>query len=358
MAESEDGQEKKHAPGEKKWEEAAERGQTPRSADVNGAAVLLVGGLVLAHGNALVLLAFRESLVGGYGRLGADRLDLQGAQELLGSALGAAALALAAPLCAVLVAAVLANLAQTGMRMAPRALEPNFQRLNPIQNAQQHYLSWTPLVELGKGLAKVLLVSGGAALAVRGAIPSLAGLSLAPVEELPEALGFLVVRLLLGAIPVAVVIAAGDYAYTTWRMTQQLMRTDRELKDDQKETDGDPQARARRKQLARQLLFSGSIRAVAEADVVITNPTHYAVALRYRRGRDVAPVVVAKGVDAGAKRIRDAARDARVPLMENRALARSLWKVAKVDRPIPEPFYGPVARVLAVVWARKRRPRR
>ncbi|MCA9491495.1 MAG: EscU/YscU/HrcU family type III secretion system export apparatus switch protein [Myxococcales bacterium] len=357
MAENEDGQEKKHAPSEKKWEDAAEKGQTPKSQDVNAAVVLLIGGLVLANGNALVVLAFRRSLVGSMKSLPVTTMDLQSAQELAFTTMQTIGIAVAVPLLAVMVAATLANLAQTGMRTAPKALEPDINRLNALSNAKQQYMSWTPLVELGKGLAKVLAVSGGALLGVWNDLDQVAGLSLVAVEEMPVLLGTLTVRLLLGAIPVVIVIAGADYAYTVWRMTEQLKRTDKELKDEQKDVDGDPHMKARRKQMARQMLFSGSMKAVTEADVVVTNPTHFAVALRYRRGRDVAPVVVAKGVDAGAKRIREAARDARVPLVENRPLARQLWKVAKVDRPIPEDLYGPVARVLAVVWARKRKRR-
>lgn len=355
MAESEDGQEKKHDPGAKKWEDAAEKGQIPKSADIGSAAVLLVGVLVLVNGNGLVLQSVRRSLVGNWKSLPETVLDLQSAQEMLWSTLQDVGLALAVPLLAVAVAATLANLAQTGMRPAPKALEPDLKRLNLLSNAKQQYFSWTPLVELGKGLGKVGLVTVGATVGVYGELDLLPTLSLVAVEETPVLFTRLVVRMLLGALPVILVIAAGDYAYSLYKMTENLKRTDKEVKDDQKETDGDPHMKARRKQMARQMLFSGSIKAVTEADVVVTNPTHFAVALRYQRGRDVAPIVVAKGVDAGAKRIREAARDARVPLVENRTLARALWKIAKVDKPIPEELYGAVARVLAVVWARKRK---
>lgn len=355
MAEAEDGQEKKHAPNAKKWEDAAERGQTPKSADVNAAAILLIGGLVLANGNMLLQLAFRRSLNGSFADLPVTVLDRQAALALMQTTLQNIGMALAVPLLAVAVAGALANLAQTGMKMAPKALEPDLNRLNILQTAKQQYFSWTPLVELGKGVAKVLAVTAGAAFSLYGRADELVSLSLVAVDEQVILLGTLVVRLLLGAIPVIIVIAAGDYAYSVYRMTEQLKRTDKEVKDDQKESEGDPHMKARRKAVARQLLFSGSIQAVAEADVVVTNPTHFAIALRYRRGQDIAPIVVAKGVDAGAKRIREAAKDARVPLIENRRLARTLWKVSKVDRPIPEDLYGPVARVLAVVWGRRRR---
>jgi flagellar biosynthetic protein FlhB len=355
MAENEDGQEKKHDPSQKKWDDAAEKGQTPKSADVSSAVVLLIGGLVLANASVFIQAGFRRSLVGRFSDIPDTRFDLLAAVELSRVTLQDIGLALAVPMVALCVAALLANLAQTGMKPAPKALEPDPNRLNAIKNAQQQYFSWTPLVELGKGLGKVLAVSAGAFFAVSGRLEQLSGLSLVGVDEFPPVLAELVVRLLLGAIPVIVVIAAADYAYSVWRMTEQLKRTDKELKDEQKESDGDPYMKQRRKQFARQLLFSGSIQAVAEADVVITNPTHFAIALRYRRGADVAPIVVAKGVDAGAKRIRDAAREARVPRVENRALARQLWKVAKVDHPIPEDLYAPVARVLAIVWSRRDR---
>lgn len=355
MAENEDGQEKKHDPGAKKWEDAAEKGQIPKSQDIGSTAVLVVGVLVLVNGSGPMLQAVRRSLVNSYKGLTDTHLDLLSAQELLWSTAGDVAIALAAPLLAIALAATLANLAQTGMQMAPKALEPDINRLNALSNFKQQYLSATPAVELLKGLGKVLMVSAGATVGVYSELDVLPTLSLVAVEEMPILFAQLVVRMLLGALPVMLVIAAGDYGYSLYKMTENLKRTDKEVKDDQKETDGDPHMKARRKQLARQMLFSGSIQAVTEADVVITNPTHFAVALRYKRGRDVAPIVVAKGVDAGAARIREAAREARVPMVENRTLARSLWKIAKVDKTIPEEFYAPVARVLAIVWARKRK---
>jgi flagellar biosynthetic protein FlhB len=355
MAESEDGQEKKHEPGDKKWEEAAERGQTPRSADVSSAAVLLAGGAALAFGGAPIAKGVRDVFRYGMQGIPGGPIDAAWAGEALSVAVLGTATSLALPLSVVAIAALAANLLQTRMQLAPKALEPKIEKLNVLSGLKQTYFSWTPLVELGKGVGKVGAVAFAAYLAVGADAAELSTLALVTPGELVQVLVSLAWRLVAGAIPLIVAIAVGDYAYSWYRMNEQLKRTDQELKEDNKNAEGDPQMKARRKQRAREMLFNGSLKLVAEADVVITNPTPYAIALRYRRGQDIAPVVVAKGVDIGAARIRRAALEAGVPRVENRPLARALWRQAKASQPIPEDLYAPVAKVLAVVLARRRR---
>jgi type III secretion system FlhB-like substrate exporter len=155
------------------------------------------------------------------------------------------------------------------------------------------------------------------------------------------------------ALPVAVAIGAADYAYQRWSMSEQMKMSKQDVKQEMKEQDGDPLFKARRRQLARQIAFSRQIADVQKADVVLTNPTHYAIALRYRKEEAAAPIVLARGVDALAMKIRAEASRHDVPTVENRPLARALYAKAKVGRPIPKDFFGPVAQVLAVVYKRR-----
>ncbi len=355
MAENEDGQEKKHEPGQKKWDDAAERGQTPRSGDVSSAAVLLAGAAALTFGSGPMVKGIRDVFRYSLQSVPDGPLDEAWASEALATSVLGIGTSLALPLAVISIAALAANLMQTRMQLAPKALEPKFDKLNALTGLKQAYLSWTPLVELGKGVGKVGAVVFAAYLAVGADAAELSTLALVSPGELVQVLATLAWRLVAGAIPLIVIIAAGDYAYSYYRMNENLKRTDQELKEDNKNADGDPQMKARRKQRAREMLFNGSLKLVAEADVVITNPTHYAIALRYRRGQDIAPVVLAKGVDIGAARIRRAALQAGVPRVENRPLARALWRQAKANQAIPEDLYAPVAKVLAVVLARRRK---
>jgi len=354
MAENEDGQEKKHDPGDKKWEEAAENGQTPRSGDLNSAAILFSGAAALVFGFEAVSSGVVQVFRYMYTTLDGAPLDDALAVELFGVMLIGIVTTLALPLSVISVAALATNLMQTRMQLAPKGLEPKFDKLNAFAGMKSQYMSWTPFVELGKGLGKVGAVVLAAYFAVGTDARELSTLALVTPDELLSVMGSLAWRLVAAAIPLIVMIGVADYSYSWWRMNEQLKRTDQEVKDDHKNNDGDPQMKARRRQKAKELLFNGSLAAVAEADVVLTNPTHYAVALRYRRGQDLAPVVVAKGVDIGAARIRRAALKAGVPRVENRPLARALWKGTKVNHPIPEALYAAVAKILAVIWARKR----
>ena len=169
--------------------------------------------------------------------------------------------------------------------------------------------------------------------------------------------GDLVFTVFLACLPVILVIAVGDYSYQKWKNSEDLKMTDQEVKDQAKQQEGDPQMKGMRKQRARQIAMGQMMSALPEADVVVTNPTHYAVALRYKRGTDEAPIVLAKGVDFLALKIRQEARNLGVPTVEDRPLARALHARVDVNRPIPEDLFGPVAKVLAIIYRRQARRR-
>lgn len=350
----EEAADKRHDPSEKKWKDAAERGQLPKSADINATAVLAAGAAALAFGSKPMVDAIR-----GYaGRLldgsGPYTLTMPQAVELSHDALQTVGISLSLPLGAVALASVAANLAQTRGKTAPKALEPKWDKLNVFEGIKQQYMSWTPLVELAKGLGKLVIlgaVTAGAVYSWLDDMPSLAALHPAQLLEVIVELGWLVVA---WSLPVVMLIAIGDYSYSYYRTFEQLKRTDKEVKDEQKEQEGDPYMKQARRQRARQIALGSMLAAMRDADVVVTNPTHYAVALRYKRDHgDEAPVVVARGIDAVAMALRAEARKLDVPRVENRPLARALYARVKVGHPIPEDLFAPVARVLAIIYRRR-----
>jgi len=352
---SDEAGEKKHDPGEKKWRDAAEKGQLPRSGDVAAVAVVFVGAAALTFGSGPAVAAVRELATTMFSAQGPYVLDNAAAADLSLRVMAAVLRGLVVPLTLVMLASLLANLAQTQMQLATKALEPKWDRLNVLQGLKQAYLSSTPFVELGKGLGKIGALSA-AVLAVMSPrlreLPRLATLPpAAQLEQLVD-LGWSVV---LAALPVMLVLAAADYGYSLYKTTEQLKRTDKEVRDDQKEAEGDPMLKAKRRQRAIQIARSVNLALIAQADVVVTNPTHYAVALRYRRDEDAAPIVLVKGVDALALTIRKRAREASVAQVENRALARALYAKAEMGQSIPEELYKPVAKVLAAVMRRRKK---
>ncbi|MEN0062810.1 MAG: EscU/YscU/HrcU family type III secretion system export apparatus switch protein [Myxococcota bacterium] len=349
----EDAGDRKHDPGEKKWREAAEKGQMPRSADVNAAAVVISAAAAWVLFPGPVHDAFVRASVTWFDGKGPYNLTLTGAHGLLNEALVLLALSISVPLAASLVASTLASIAQSRLQLAPKALEPKWERLDVVSGFQQTYLSWTPLLELAKGVAKILVIGATVLLALWpkiAALPRAATLTVGQLLQLLVDLGWSAV---LAAAPIIIVIAAIDYAASYQRTLEQLKRTDRELRDDQKEQEGDPRFKAFRRQRARKIALAISLNAVRDADVVVTNPTHLAVALKYDRAHDEAPKVLCKGADHLAARIRSEARKAAVPRIQNRPLARALYKRCEVGDAVPTDLFVPVAKVLAVVFRRR-----
>ncbi len=351
MAEDEAG-EKKHEPSDKDWSDAAGRGQLPRSADLGAAfSVLAAAGALYASGDVLsgaISDVLVTSLAPVHGRF-----DLGDAVSLGHVAMADILRALALPLGAAATAALAVGLAQTQGQLAFESLEPKFDRLNPITGLSNLLGGAQPWVELAKNLGRVGLVGLALAAALAPRIGELPSTAMMPADALPGLLADLGFELAIFAGPAVLAIGVVDYGWSWWKLREQLMKTDQQAKDERKESDGDPHLKAKRRARARELAVSGGLAALADAEVVITNPTHFAVVLRYDRSRDAAPVVVAKGIDAAAMRIRSEARRLRVEQVERRSLARALHARCKVGDAIPEELFVPVARVLAAVWRRR-----
>lgn len=357
MKENADGQEKKHAPDERKWKEAASRGELPKSADVGAVAVLITCAAALAAGGPVMGAAIQRTCTAVFLTIPEGPLTMERSVGLLHEALGGSLRALALPLGAALLAGGSASLMQTRLQIADEAMVPKWSKLNVFAGLKSQYLSLSPLVELGKGVGKMGILGVVLALTVWRRLDALPSLALVAPDVWLRAVVDLCSALVAGALPVLLIIATADFLWSWWKTYEGIMRTDQEVKDDRKATDGDPHVKAQRRARQRQMVLQAGLASVATADVVVTNPTHYAVALRYDRDRDHAPMVVAKGVDFLAARIREEARKSSVPRIENRPLARSLYARVKVGEPIPEELYGPVARILAVVYRRRARRR-
>jgi len=275
-------------------------------------------------------------------------------------AITAISVAVAPPLLAVLTApvavALVEGLVVSGFNLSTKTLEPKPERLDVFSNFKSTFLSSTPWV----GLAKGGLVGGTVAWAVWGGVSEHLDifplLARAPVEVQLDTGLEVIGAILQRALPAALAIGAVDFVYQRWKLGEDMMMSKQEVKEEHKDTDGDPHVKAKRRARARQLASGNSLRRVKEADVVVTNPTHYAVALRYRKDENAAPVVVARGTDEIALRIRVEAREHEVPIIENKPLARALYAKSKPGMPIPAEFYAPVAKVLGIVYARRNPP--
>jgi flagellar biosynthetic protein FlhB len=245
-------------------------------------------------------------------------------------------------------AAAGATLAQTRFALRSRGLHPDLGRLSPRRGLRR-MLGLESLVETAKSLAKLMIVGGAIAMVLREELPRLLTLPSASLSVLPGILTSIVIRLLLAVVLAQTVIAGADM-FWLWRQHLRQLRMSRtDIKDETKETDGDPAIKMRIRRIRMRRARQRMLAAVPTATVVVTNPTHYAVALTYDPTKSSVPRLVAKGVDSLAERIRETAREHGVPIVANPPLARTLHQLP-LDSRIPPELYKVVAELIAYVW--------
>ncbi len=350
-----DDAERTEPPTPKRIEDARKRGEVANSRDLSGVVVLVTA--LLALGSVLgeklvesVAWQAREAWAGAQ----IVPTSLDDFHALLMHHL-TTALAVFLPLTLTLMAAgVAASLAQTGPLLSAKALAFRGSRIDPLQGMKR-MVSAERLFDLGKALIKVGVVAGALFLTLRPALDGVLGLVDAPPAASFDAALDLAARVGRVALASLAVLALIDLAWVRSRHRKKLRMTLREVRDELREREGSPQIRARRRALQRELSRQRMIADVARADVVVTNPTHYAVALSYVRAEMSAPRVLARGRNHLAERIRRAAREHGVPLVENPPLARVLYRATRVGREVPEHLFQAVAEVLAYVYRLDRR---
>jgi flagellar biosynthetic protein FlhB len=333
-----------------KLEEARRRGQVAKSLDF--ISLVMLATLLAA------LYAWSEHLAAAGLRLSSGIVERAGslsfgtadAAAWLGR-LSAQTLSLVAPFLALAVlAAIAANVVQTGPVFSFFPLKPDFQRINPATGFKRVF-SLKTLVEAGKTLVKLLALSGVAWLALAALLPRLLTLMDVPPGGYFGVLMGEITGLIFKLLLALALIALADFAYSRWDYGRMMRMSRRELKEEVKRREGDPHVRARIRALQREAAKrAGSIKRLPEADVLITNPQHFAVALAYDRARMRAPTVVAKGAGDLALELRRRASRLGLPTLEDKPLARRLFAEVEIDQPIGEGLFEPVARIYASLY--------
>lgn len=349
---SEDFGDKTHEATPYRRQKAREEGQVVKSQDLSSAGLLVAGLLVLWWFSGSVSEFFgqlaREHL-GGAAWLTLDAQTAAHHTARLGYGLG---LALLPVLGLLALAGLLTNWGQFGFLYLPQKVALDWQRINPLSNGQRIF-SLTSVVHLGFGLLKVLLiaiVAGWCLWEERGRLMNLPG------ESPGEIAAYLFHILLWTSLKIGGSLGAlglFDYGYQYWKHEQDLRMTTQELKEEMKNQQGDPQIAARRKQIQRQMVLHRLTTTVPKADVIVTNPTHLAIALQYDPEKMAAPIVTAKGADLLAKRIRELALKSNVPVVERKELARMLYANVEIGQPVPAEQYAAVAEVVRYVYQLK-----
>jgi flagellar biosynthesis protein FlhB len=338
----------------KRREEARREGKVARSSELTSALVLLsgVGALAATGGTMLRKLAdlTRSGLVDMAHSAPTESGVFTAFQHL-----SMQMLFLLLPMLVVLTAVGLAsNFLQVGFLLTARPLTPRWSVLNPVEGFQRLF-SLRSLTELIKAILKVALIGAIAYVTVASDLSRVIPLEGAEGNVVLHRIGEATVRLGLRVGFALLLVAVLDYGYQRWDYERSLRMSRQEIEEEQKQTDGDPRVKARIRILQRMMARRRMMADVPTADVVITNPTHVAVALRYDRTKMAAPVVVAMGMRKLAEKIKEVAKAHAVPIVEDPPLARLLYKEAKLGQPIPVSLYQAVAQVLAHVWRLRRR---
>jgi len=348
MAEESD-LEKTEPASPRKLEQAREEGDVPRSRELATCTVLLGGGIAFWMTGEGLVRRINHMLASGLSFERAHAFDFNLLLQHLGAGLFEVAIGLA-PIGAVLILVALASpLLIGGWLFSGKALQPKFSRMNPVRGISNMF-SVRSLVELGKAVGKAALVGLIAWLVISQQIEAMLGLAVEPLQSASSHLGTLLLHGFVAIVCALVVIALIDAPYQMIHYANKLKMTREEVRKESKETDGDPQVKARIRQTQREMARRRMMSEVPTADVVVTNPTHYAVALKYTEGKMKAPKVVAKGVDEVAAKIRELAQENKVPLLEAPPLARALYRHTELGDEIPGALYTAVAEVLAYVF--------
>ncbi|HIE54594.1 MAG TPA: flagellar type III secretion system protein FlhB [Chromatiaceae bacterium] len=349
MAENPSSQERTEQPTPKRLKDAREKGQVPRSRELNTLVVLMVsaaGLLLLGRGMAQ---DFTRIMQRGFSLEREMVMDSAAVTQYLASSIGEGLLLMAPLFGLLLVAAILGPLGLGGWSFSTKAIAFKMEKLNPVKGLGRIF-SAKGLMELAKTLAKFLLVAAASAVILWSQLGDLLSLSGESVEQALVHAGTLCLWAFLLISSVRILVALVDVPFQLWQHKKQLKMTLKEVKDEQKETEGSPEMKGRIRAAQREMAQRRMMQEVPGADVVITNPTHYSVALRYDQEGADAPKVVAKGTDLIALQIRRIAEANGVPVVAAPPLARALHALAELDREIPAELYVAVAHILAYVY--------
>jgi flagellar biosynthetic protein FlhB len=338
----------------KKRGDMRNKGQVAKSSDLSSMIVLI--GIILAihsFGSRIggELQRYMHSSIASLHLASID----PGSLHSVGSNAGALLFKVVGPI--MLVAAVLgvtSNVLQTGLIIAPSRLKPDFTRLNPL-NGFKRYLSASGLFETGKQMLKLFLIGYVAYGILRDRYPDLVLTIRMDPGNACAVVGDVIYRMAIRITGWLLAISGLDYAYQRYSFEKSIRMTKEEVKQEHKQADGNPQVKGQIRKKMRQAAQKRMMKDVPTADVIVTNPTHFAVALKYQANSMRAPIVVAKGADLIAKRIRELATEHNVPIVENPPLARTLYKRVEIGEDIPGDLYAAVAEVLAYVYSLNQR---
>ncbi|MRR34198.1 flagellar biosynthesis protein FlhB [bacterium] len=343
---------KTEQPTSKKLDEAKRKGPPPLSRDMSSTVTLLISMITLYTLGGYMLSSLKESSRALLGGMGEVVLTPTSVYNLLLSQFLSVGGILAPFLIMVMVAGVLSVVVQGGVSLSSERLAVKLENLDPI-NGMKRLMRKEAAVEALKSILKILIVGYIAYRILRDEMNGIVYLTESDIHGILAFVSHISFKIVIHTCGVMIVLAVLDLAFVKWSYLQNLKMTKDEVKQENKDAEGDPHVKGKIKQMRYEKAFRRLRQVIPTADVVVTNPTHFAVALKYEREKMAAPIVIAKGADDLALRIKALARENRVMLVENRFLARELYAQVKEGHEIPETLYVAVAELLAYVYGLK-----
>ena len=354
MSDTQDDSQKTEEPTARKLSEARKKGQVAQSKEVTNLASFVGLTFLVATLGPYMALQLHGSLAVVMEQAALADIDAGSAGEILMDVTADALIALAPAFAIFVVLALAANLGQTGILFTTQPITPKIEKISPLAGFKRLF-SLKSLVEFIKGVIKLAIVAWIAYYLMAPELDRAEQLMDMDVIDVLAEIYWLVIRLMIGVVAFMLVVAVADYVYQRFEYMKQLRMSRQEIRDEHKQSEGDPQVKARLRQIRMDRARRRMMAAVPTADVVVTNPTHFSVALRYDSETMAAPSVVAKGVDTVAFRIRELAKQHDVPIVENPPLARALFAGVEIDQQVPEAHFKAVAQVISYVYRLKGR---
>lgn len=349
MADQNSDQEKTEKATPKKRSDARKKGQVAKSQELASVAVLLACLVVFYFGSYDMVEKMLDIMRGLFVESAEFDINCNNIQHLLIGFANKIFILLFPLLLAVFSMALLVNFFQVGFVLSAESIQPKLSKIDPIAGFQRLF-SIRSLVELVKNVFKILIIAFLVYMTIKGEIRNFIPLSDQSIGEILVYIGKLSFKIVFRTCLLLIILAIFDYLYQRWEFEKNLKMSKQEVKDELKQAEGDPIIKARIKRLQREAAKKRMMASIPKADVVITNPTHLAVAIHYDQSKMSAPKLVAKGKGYVAEKIKKIATENNVPIVENRALAQILYKIVNVDEAIPTNLYKAVAEVLAFVY--------
>lgn len=342
-------QDKTEAATPRKREDAREDGKVAKSSDLNSSLVFLSALLLLKNAGGIAYEQLHQMMQQSLTNLHPATVTFTGATGMMATCMSGILVACGPILIGTAAVGLASNVLQVGLMFSPKALAPDFSRLDPLKGAM-NLVSSRSFVEVGKSVAKIGVVGCVVNSYLREQYPHLMDLSGLSLPSLGSAVAGLCYGLMIRACVAMLAISGIDYMYQRFAFEKSLKMTKQEVKEEFKRSEGDPQIKSRIRQRQREMGRARAMQDVRKADVVVVNPIHFAVAIQYDSENMSAPIVVAKGQRLMAERIKAIAEENHVPIVENIPVARMLYKLVEVGQQIPEDLFQAVAEILAYVY--------